>query len=192
MLAYGRTVVVAAALVFLSAGCGAASLSHATAGHRHAIAAVVQPAGNTGPWPAAGARVVGTVHAVLPADDNVVEYKGILLAAYRKACPDVTRVSAQLRPLHWPKSELIVLKCGNPGSAPRVAVRVISTGVRVPDMLGPVFMQMQGVTNRIGLRLSVRDVDRNSEARVIRQKPRPGTIVPFGTTVRIVVARRGD
>jgi hypothetical protein len=185
-------VVAAAALVLVSAGCGGAASGRAAGGQRRAIAAVVKPAGNTRPWPAVGARRVGTVRAVLPADDNVIEYQRILLAAHRKACPDATTVSAQFRPLHWPRSELIIVRCGGPDSAPRVAVRVVYTGVRVPDMLGPMFPQMQGVTIRIGLRLATRYVRRDAAARVIRQEPRPGTVVPFGTTVRIVVAREGE
>lgn len=185
-------VVAAAALVVLSAGCGGAAAGHPTGAHRRAIAVVAKPARITRRWPAAGARVVGRLRAVLPADDNVVEYQRILLAAYRKACPDVMSVSAQFRPLHSPRSELIIVQCGSPGSAPRVAVRVVYTGVRVPDMLGPTFPQMQGVTIRIGLRLAIRYVRRDAEARVIRQVPSPGTVVPFGTTVRIVVARTGE
>jgi hypothetical protein len=182
---------IAATLVFaLLSACGSATTTsrHATGGHRRAIVAVAKPAGITRPWPTAGARVVGTIRATLPADDNVIEYRSILLAAYRKACPDVTSVSAQLRPLHPPKSELILVQCGNPGSATRVAVRVVYTGVRVPDMLGPTIPELQGVTNRIGLRLAIRYIKRNAEARVIREEPRPGTVVAFGTTVRIVIA----
>jgi hypothetical protein len=191
VLACARTVLAVATLVFVVVGCGTATSSDAGGGHRPATAAVAKSAGNTRPWSAVGARVAGTVRAALPADDNVIEYTSILLDAYRKACPDVTSVSARFRPLHWPKSELIVVQCGNPGPAPPVAVRVVYTGVRAPDMLGPAFPEMQGVTNRIGLRLAIRYVARNAEARVIRQEPRPGTVVAFGTTVRIVVARDG-
>lgn len=182
-------VAVSVALAFLAAGCGGAVSIHAADGHHHAsVAVVAKTGGNTRLSSAPADRVVGTIRAVLPAQDNVIQYKSILLAAYRKACPDVTAVSAEFRPLHWPRSELIVVQCGSPGSASRVAVRVVFTGVRVPDMLGLTFPDMQGATSRIGLRLRVRHIVRNAEARVIRQNPRPGTVVSFGTTVTIVVA----
>jgi hypothetical protein len=190
VLRRARTAVAAAAaLVVMGAGCGAAASHHAPVAHRRAVAVMAKPAGITRRWPAAGARVVGTVRAVLPADDNVIDSTRVLLAAYRRACPNVMSVSAQLRALHWPRSELIIVQCGSPGSAPRVAVRVVYTAVHVPDMLGPTFPQLQGVTNRIGLGLAISYVRRSGESRVIRQEPRPGTIVLFGTVVRIVVAR---
>jgi hypothetical protein len=135
-------------------------------------------------------HVVARVTATLPADDNVTEFRPIFRAAYRRACAGVTGARSQTRFL-GPRRWLLVIRCATAPSRSVPGVLVTFVNVRVPDMLGPVFPQLQGVTNRLGLRLHVaeRDAPGSAPTAVVRQWPRPGTIVPFGTTVRIVIAR---
>jgi hypothetical protein len=130
--------------------------------------------------------VVGEIRATLPADDDLTAFKSIYLAAYERACADVTSVEA------WPRffgahRMLIVIRCGHPPDTPLFsAVRVNFINVRVPNLLGPVEPHPHGVTNRLGLHLRVIKATGPTFTRVVRQHPRPASVVPFGTMVTVV------
>ena len=127
--------------------------------------------------------------ATLPGADDIELYKPILLAAYRKACRDVSHVSSviQFRPGHKAR---IYVSC-RVARAPAPVVLVTFTRVHTPDMLGDVYPQPQAITAMDGLRLRliVHTGTGIGEARFVRQTPKPGTPVRFGTTVRVVEDR---
>jgi hypothetical protein len=142
-------------------------------------------------WPRQ-ARVVAMVHAPKPPADDVRLYKPILLAAYRKACSNVVNVESAFRDFR-PRSQLILIRCGD---TPIRAVRLVFTGVVVPN-LRPVLQQPgveepQSVLAMLGLRwhITLRSVPGRRPGSLVTQKPSPGLVVPFGTVVHAIVARR--
>ena len=72
-----------------------------------------------------------------------------------------------------------------------MAVRVRYTGVAVPDLLAPNEPHPTWNLTRIGLRhrIVVRQATPVEYGHVIAQRPAPGTIVPFGTTITLVLGR---
>lgn len=138
-------------------------------------------------WPRQ-APVVATIRAPKPSADDVRLYTPILLEAYRRACPDVMRVQSAFRRFHS-QSELILIRCGD---APVRAVRLVFTGVVVPNMR-PVIrdggMQPQNALALLGLRWHfARHAARGPRPRLMSQEPRAGEVVPFGTVVHVVIA----
>lgn len=134
----------------------------------------------------------GTIRVVLPPADDVTRFKPILRAAYSKACPDASTVQAVFRRHHarrpdGEQSQLIEIRCG----AGRARVRVIYTGVTVPNLVGSLAHQASAVISMLGLRLKI--VTRAAKpsqlgGHVIRQHPTAGSVVRFGTTLVLVEA----
>jgi hypothetical protein len=136
-------------------------------------------------------RVVGTIRAPEPPADNVVRFKPILLAAYKKACSDVVNVQGAFRSL-GPRKRLVLVRCADD----RVrALRLVFTGVVVPNLKagGQLAMEEpQTLLAMLGLRwhITQRPATRRERSnRVVEQEPAPGVVVPFGTTIHVVVAR---
>jgi hypothetical protein len=114
----------------------------------------------------------------------------MLLAAYRQACSDVVSVESAIRAL-GPRSRMILVRC----SAQRIkAVRLVFTGVVVPRLGGQqlAMQEPQSLLAMLGLHWHItqrpaRDTEKSNT--VVEQHPAPGLVVPFGTTVRAVIAR---
>ena len=133
---------------------------------------------------------------MLPAADSVLELRTTVLAAYATACPDVTRAQAMFRghsqgDRFGPRTGLIDVRCGE---ARAVAVRIVYTGVTVPDIAGSLTHQALDLACMLGL--STRIVKHAAEAgelsgHVLAQRPAAGAVVPFGTTLLLVEARAG-
>jgi hypothetical protein len=143
------------------------------------------------PWPQ-HAPVVGTITALEPPADNVLLFKPILLAAYKKACSDVVSVESAIRAL-GPRSRLILVRCQD---EPIRAVRLVFTGVIVPNLhavLGNVGMapEPQSLLAMLGLHWHItrRSAAGQEPGTLVEQEPAPGVAVPFGTTIRVVIAR---
>ncbi len=133
--------------------------------------------------------IVGRLEATLPADDEQFEFRPVTRAAGRAACPGAAAVESGIRFL-GPRRWLVLVRCSRPSTAPVAGVLVTFVDVRVPDLLGPVFPQLQGVTNRLGLRLRVhrRQGAGDAPTAVVTESPRPGTVLPFETAVRITIS----
>jgi hypothetical protein len=132
------------------------------------------------------ARVVGSIRAPLPAGDDITLFRPIILAAYAKICSDTLDVDSEIR--HEGSRTFVVVRCDIERSR---AVRVIYTGVTVPKLVGS--LAGQAPTLMAMLRLELASADRRARSRydpgtIVRQEPLPGTVVPFGTVVRVVVA----
>jgi hypothetical protein len=136
---------------------------------------------------------VETITAVLPAADDVGRFKPILLAADAKTCPEVTSGRlAVFRRHHVSRpdggqSQLIDIGC----ATGRARVRVIYAAVTVPNLVGSLAHQARDVTSMLGLRLKI--ITKLAESgqlggHVLGQRPAPGSVVRFGTTLVLVAA----
>jgi len=116
-------------------------------------------------------------------------FKSIFLAAYAKACSDLTSLREAILPL-GPRSRLIDIRCGH---EPVRAVRLVFTGVVVPDLHGQLAMnEPQTLLGMLGLRWRITyQAARAGEppGTLVEQEPSAGTVVPFGTTISAVIAR---
>jgi hypothetical protein len=136
-------------------------------------------------------RVVGSIRAPEPPADNVLRFKPILLAAYKKACSDVVNVQGAFRSL-GPRKRLVLVRCADDRIR---AVRLVFTGVVVPNLrvvLRSAGMEEpQSVLAMLGLRWNImrRAARGDPPGTLIEQEPAPGVVVPFGTTIHVVVAR---
>jgi hypothetical protein len=132
------------------------------------------------------ARVVGSIRAPLPAGDNLELFRPIILAASAKICSDTLDVESEIR--HEGSRTFVVVRCDIERTR---AVRVTYTGATVPKLVGS--LAGQAPTLMAMLRLRVASTDRRARPRydpgtIVRQAPLPGTVVPFGTVIRVVVA----
>jgi hypothetical protein len=132
---------------------------------------------------------VGPLRATMPAADEITLSRPLFARAERQACGRTQTAAPRIR-FAGPRRWTLLIRCGGAAEDP-VAVHVRFVDVHVPNMLGPTEPEMQGVTNMLGLRLRVirRRIRGDGETRVIAQRPRPGTVVGFGTTVTIVVGQ---
>jgi hypothetical protein len=131
---------------------------------------------------------VGTIREVKPPADDIRLFQPIILDAYEIACPgaDVLNIQSQLR---FTKSKIfVVVRCGQRRTR---AVRVVYTGVSVPNLIGSDAHSLSTLAAMLVLDLS----ESNRPARtgeepntIVRQNPPPGSNVPFGTTLRVLVA----
>jgi hypothetical protein len=126
---------------------------------------------------------------VKPPADDVDRLKPELLQAYAKVCPDVTSVQSELTSFR-PHGELILVRCPD---QPVKAVRLHYTRVVVPNLLGhEVGMQEpQTVLAMLGLhwRITHCCAGDSGSSGIVRQSPAPRSVVPFGTTVAVVIHR---
>jgi PASTA domain len=132
------------------------------------------------------APVVGAVRVPRPAGDDVDLFNTILLAAYEKACSNVLKVEAQMR--ETAEGTVVVVRCDD---GPTRAVRVIYTGVTVPDLVGSNPHGVEALTAMLGLRLT--ETDRaarpgESLGTVVGQDPPTGVVVPAGTDITVTFA----
>lgn len=133
------------------------------------------------------AENVGVIRVVEPSGgDNVEALRPVFLAAYKKACHDVSSVESQFRSNR--SSTFIVVRCD--GTAQTRAVRVIYTGVSVPDLVGD---SAHGL-NELGalLKLHIVATTRHVPAvtnKIVSQYPAPGTIVPLGSRLYVTVVQ---
>jgi PASTA domain len=140
-------------------------------------------------WPK-HAPVVGAVRAPEPPADDIRLFEPMLLAAYRQACSNVVSVESEIRAL-GPRSRMIFVRC----SGQRIkAVRLVFTGVVVPRLGGQqlAMQEPQSLLAMLGLHWQItqrRARDSEESNTVVEQHPAPGLVVPFGTTVRVVIAR---
>jgi hypothetical protein len=130
---------------------------------------------------------------VLPATDSLIAFKPVWLAVYSAACLDVTDVQAIPRRFHvphvfGPQRQLVDVRCDG---ATAVAVEVRYSGVVVPELSAPNQPHPTWNLTRIGLRhrIVVRQAVPAEYGRVIAQRPAPGSVVPFGTTITLVIGR---
>ena len=141
-------------------------------------------------WPSR-APVIATIEAPKPPADDVHVYKPILLAAYRKACSDVVKVESAIRDFR-PRSELLLIHCGE---APVRAVRLVFTGVVVPNLRSvlqqPGMEEPRRLLGMLGLRWRItrRSAPGREAGNLVTQEPSPGQVVPFGTVVHVLIAR---
>jgi PASTA domain-containing protein len=132
------------------------------------------------------AKLVGTVRAPEPPGDNVEAFKPIMLDFYKIACPDVLSVQSEIR--SEGSKEFIVVRCGH---RPTRSVRVIYTGVTIPDLVGGSAHDLIDVGAMLGIHIheSTRPVRHGEESNtVVAQDPPGGSVVPFGSTMTVVVA----
>jgi len=132
------------------------------------------------------AKLVRTVRAPEPPGDNVEAFKPIMLDAYKIACPDVLSVQSEIRTLG--SKRFVVVRCGN---RPTRSVRVIYTGVTIPALVGEDAHSLDELGAMLGIDIheSTRPVRHGEESNtVVAQDPPPGSVVPFGSTLTVVVA----
>jgi hypothetical protein len=137
-------------------------------------------------------RVIGTIRAVRPAVDSIVQFRAILVRVYAKACPRVRGARAVFRPydVHGRdgfESQLVDVHCGI-GQAR--TVRLIYIGVTVPALVGSLAHQTPTIAALLGLRLKLitRAAGSANAGHVIAQHPAPGSIVRFGSTLVVAAA----
>jgi hypothetical protein len=95
-------------------------------------------------------------------------------------------VQSQLR--YTKKGMFVVVRCGD---APARAVRVVYTGVTVPNLVGADDHSLSTLTAMLGL--NINELSRRAQAdeepnTIVEQHPAAGTVVPFGTTMTVVIA----
>jgi len=143
----------------------------------------------TDPFSPRNAHFVGTIRAPEPPANDTDLFKAILLSAYETACRSVLNVQAQIRGSSSPRSILVVVRCD--GSRTR-SVRVVYTGVTVPDLIGQQpGMNFLSIGNLLGLKVRlVRRPARSGErsGTIVSQTPPAGKVVPFGTMLTAVLA----
>jgi PASTA domain len=132
------------------------------------------------------ARLVGTIHEAKPPADDITLFQPIILDAYKVACPNVLDVQSQLR--YTKKGMFVVVRCGD---APARAVRVVYTGVTVPNLVGADDDSFSTLAAMLGL--NINELSRRAQAdeepnTIVEQHPAAGTVVPFGTTMTVVIA----
>jgi len=103
--------------------------------------------------PSRHSRVVVHLRATMAGADDIDLDRPLFARAERGACGHLLHVQPSIRFL-GPRRWLLGVPCGGAkGGRQHVLVRFVD--VHVPDMVGPVFARMQGVTNMLGLRLRV-------------------------------------
>jgi hypothetical protein len=134
-----------------------------------------------------GAKVVGTIRAPQPPGDGTANFKQIDLDAYRIACSDVGSVESEIRTQGHRR--YVVVRCDS--ERPR-AVRLIYTGVTVPNLVGRYEYSLDELGSMLGLNIQSSSRPRRpGEKRymVVAQNPPGGSVVPFGTTLEVVFAK---
>jgi hypothetical protein len=132
------------------------------------------------------AQIVGSIKAVEPPADDIRLFQPIILDAYRVACREVLDVESQIR---YTKSKMfVVVSCDG---HPTRAVRVVYTGATVPNLIG----SEDHALATLGAMLDLHITESSRPARsgdttntIVTQHPDAGVVVPFGTTMRVIVA----
>jgi hypothetical protein len=132
------------------------------------------------------AQIVGSINAAEPPADDIRLFEPIILDAYRVACRDVLDVESQIR---YTKSKMfVVVSCDG---HPTRAVRVVYTGVTVPNLIGSEDRALAGLGAMLDLHITESSRPaRSSETTdtIVAQHPDGGVVVPFGTTMNVTVA----
>ena len=135
--------------------------------------------------------IVASIRAPEPPADDIRLFKPMLLAAYSKVCASVTKAQSAIRGIDA-SHRLILVRCDD-GKVR--GVRLTFTGVRVPDLTKIPMLGMEEPQNllaMLGLRWHITQrapVAGEASNKVVEQSPPPGEIVPFRTTVHIVVTK---
>jgi hypothetical protein len=174
---------VAIVIALLCVGCTSSSIVTVTS-----TAAAISPnpaVSNRVLFSPKHARVVGVVRAAEPPADDIRLSTPIILDACKIACPDVLAVSSEIRTLG--SKTLVVVRCGH---GPARAVRLINTGVTVPDLVGDSAHGLEdvGAFLRLDIDTSTRPAPGEESNTVVAQEPPGGAVVPFGSTLTVVVA----
>jgi len=132
------------------------------------------------------AQIVGSIKVAQPPADDIRLFQPIILDAYRVACRRVLDVESQIR--YTQSKMFVVVSCDG---HPTRAVRVVYTGATVPNLIGS---EDHGLAT-LGAMLDLHITESRRPARsgdttntIVAQHPDAGVVVPFGTTMRVIVA----
>jgi hypothetical protein len=132
------------------------------------------------------AQIVGSIRAAEPPADDIRLFQPIILDAYRVACRDLLDVESQIR---YTKSKMfVVVSCDG---HPTRAVRVVYTGVTVPNLIGSEDHALAELGAMLDLHINESRRPAGSgetSGTIVAQHPEAGVVVPFGTTMSVIVA----